>query len=185
MNSADLIRLLGSGDLCPYGETRMDQVIRSLRSADLIPVTGRGNSAAELTAAHAAHALIGANAPTAPGAAKFTKVWGKLSPSSVPTNMALSECRTLFEMLRKTLEDPNARLGVKSVSINLDWPAAEIEMYTGEVIEFGDPERSRNAGYVVTPTRRTVEYRAVVLRRIAIYLAGKTEIGSTGKIGRG
>lgn len=156
--------------LVPYGMTRLDQVFRALREADLFPVSERGKAAPHIVALHVANVLIGANAPTAAGAPDFAKVWGRLRPVQTPTENPFADCATLVKVLERILQDPMARTGVETFKVNLDWPSASIEMKNGETFLFGDAERARREGYKTTPTRRVVEFPFYVLQQVAIDL---------------
>lgn len=170
MNAAELIRFFGKPSYSPFGETRADQVVRSLRLAGLVPVGGRGPSAVKIEALHAAHVLLGLNSATAADASTAALAWGNIRPRErLPS--PFGKCNTLLEFLEHALSGASQADSIESVLINIDWPEAVARFRKSKrEVTFGDSETSRRIGFRTYPIRRLCSFSGSIFSQLVLEL---------------
>jgi hypothetical protein len=119
VNATQLQKFLGESSLVPFTTGRIEQTAMALRDQNLLPAGGRGLNAPHLKARYIARLLIGLCSPVVASAPDMVRRWGALRADR-------RKSVTLEESLMQLLCSPRDEQRVVKVTVNTDWPQAEI-----------------------------------------------------------
>lgn len=152
-----------------FGLSEMDQRSRRLRESGLLPNSGRGRGAPDLTPQHAANIIIGLGASDrADLAGAAVILYSALKPST-GESFGFAGCQTAGEMVTSLLEDHEDRYDIYSLTFCRSWPKITVTLSKSRVFEFGynTSENAAKAGFKTLAIRQEVIFEGPVIAQIA------------------
>lgn len=157
-----------------WSESDVDQRVRRLREARLLPVGGRGLNAPSLTPRDGALILISiAAAENAVDAGRLVELYANLIPP--PKGQAFAGAPTLVDAVAAILSRPDKAV-VSSFSVARTWPFAAIFcQYEKFYYGFPTDESAVRAGHHISLAMVYVNFKGSLLQQLAMALADQIQ----------